>query len=246
MKKVAIYVEGKTEMFFVYHLLLNIYSSRRSQMAIDCFEVLKDGDFGSMGCRICNENAKFYFEIINVGGDKKLLSTIINRGAYNEKKGFQKIIGIRDMYSLEYKHKSKIIDQDVSQRFIEQARKEINDRYCNPKKIVFIFSIMEIEAWLLAFYKVFERQDKNLSKKEISNILGFDIETENPENKLFHPKKNIEDIYEHSSKLIKYKEGESVSKFMSKLKESDITEAKANGKISHFFIFLEELDRVFK
>jgi hypothetical protein len=61
------------------------------------------------------------------------------------KQGFNKIIGLRDMYSKAYRKKSKtVINQEVARQFIEAVSKIIAGMN-NPDKINFHFAIMELD-----------------------------------------------------------------------------------------------------
>jgi uncharacterized protein YegL len=67
-----------------------------------------------------NPNAEVHFKIINVGNDEKVLDAIEENESQLLKQGFNKIIGLRDMYSKAYRKKSKkVIDNDVTRQFIE-------------------------------------------------------------------------------------------------------------------------------
>ena len=53
-----------------------------------------------------NKNAKVYFLVIDVGNDEKVLTHIKERERGLFESGFERVIGLRDMYSGEYDKKS--------------------------------------------------------------------------------------------------------------------------------------------
>ena len=60
------------------------------------------------------------------------------------------------MYSEEYKKKSNHISQETNIFFLETVATIINS-VNDFSRIHFFFAIMELEAWLLAFYRNFEK-----------------------------------------------------------------------------------------
>jgi hypothetical protein len=98
--------------------------------------------------------------------------------------GFSRIIGLRDMYSREYREivQNHAIDSATNQKFIAGAREQIKSA-----NIYFSFAIMEVEAWLLGLRKAFEKMDQKLTSAFIEENLKYNLDVLNPEEAFFHP-----------------------------------------------------------
>ena len=116
MKKIVIFVEGQTELIFTRELLLKCYEWQN--IWIECYSLFNDRDLNPVDYSHKDPNAEFYYQIINIGNDTKVLSSILKRERYlfSSNQSFDKIIGLRDMYSKEYREaaKSQVIKEDNS------------------------------------------------------------------------------------------------------------------------------------
>jgi hypothetical protein len=184
MKKMAIFVEGQTELYFVDRLLREIVDERKLQIVLikatggarstRSFEVLED----SGG----NTEKNFYIQIINSGTDNRVGSDI--RDSYESlvRGGYSFIIGIRDVYPIPV--------TDI-------ARLRIGLRYrlkTNPISVLFALGVMEVEAWFLAEHTHFQRVHPNLTVERINTELGFDPSTEDMQIRM-HPASDLNGIY---------------------------------------------------
>lgn len=149
MIKTAIFVEGQTELVFVREYLLKRFDYQN--ISLECYTLFTDSDFRPTEYRFPNESATHYFQIMNVGNDNAVLSRLLSREQYLWNVGFQQIIGLRDMYSKQYREevRNAIIDDTLNQSFIEGSRATIDKRAKMPHKIHFHYAIMEAEAWIL-------------------------------------------------------------------------------------------------
>ena len=75
-----------------------------------------------------------HFLIVNAANDSKTMSAIKERERYLWEKGYDVIIGVRDMYSEAYCKRSSDIDDEVINDFIQEHRSLIQ-RMSNPDKI---------------------------------------------------------------------------------------------------------------
>ena len=120
-KKVALFVEGKSELIFVKHLLQEI--SRYSRIKIDCFKILTDNNLINEDYPYCSPPVKVEILLVEVGGDRKVASAIKDRANGLFSRGFRKIWGLRDMYSEAYDRQSNgKIDKAVTDKEIASAR----------------------------------------------------------------------------------------------------------------------------
>lgn len=193
MRKTAIFVEGQTELIFVREFLKIIYEYHG--LHIECYTLFSDFNLRPEEYSYGNENEENYYQIINIGNDKAVLSRIKKRMPSLTKAGFEKIIGLRDMYSSEYKDRSKTINNDVIKSFREGVEKQLAE-IPNHEKIKFIFAIMEVEAWFLAMTELIEKQHSELTIKRIKEELNFDLVKDDPEVTYFHPAIILKEIFQ--------------------------------------------------
>ena len=103
MRKVAIFTEGQSEQIFIRHLLLQVMDC--SKISFRCLRLYAGRDIPAKYDYL-NPNAEIHFLIVNVGQDEKVLSILKEREANLIRKGFDRIVGLRDMYSEEYSKRS--------------------------------------------------------------------------------------------------------------------------------------------
>jgi hypothetical protein len=191
MIKTVIFVEGQTELIVTREFLLKYFEY--NDIEIVCYRLVTDSNTEKAEYDFQNNAASYHFQIINVGNDKSVLSAILKREKYLVKNEYKKIIGLRDMYSKEYKELSVDIKENINTRFVEQTNQIISN-FNSSIEINFHFAIMEIEAWLLGINNIFEKFDNRLSNKYIENNLSFDLQIVDPEKLFYHPAKEIDKI----------------------------------------------------
>ncbi len=238
MKKVAVFVEGQAELIFVREMLLRMYNYQH--IGINCYSLVSNDlinapyEFGSTG-------EPNYYMIINVGNDNSVLSKILSRADGLSKKGYDKIIGLRDVYGDVYRKHNKgqrSINQNIISKMRDVAQEQINNTdYSNYIKL--FFAIMEVEAWFLGFGK-FEGVDASLSTDFIKTNLKYDLDNCDPETTYYHPARVIGDIYNLAG--AKYdKHNSDVSSLVSNLTEEDYHNLMNSSKCSSFALFAQEL-----
>ena len=199
VRKIAIYVEGKTEYIFVRDFLCAWYEYDSKKVGIECYEFRSEKanqvpyPFGT------RESEDFYL-IYNVGNDQSVISKMLKEHSRLQQSGFQLIVGLNDMYCDEY-HKAvqnRQIDIKVNERFISM-RKDIIRQKGLEEVVKSHFAIMEVEAWFLAMYDFLSRLDAKLQPGLIMQELGIDI-TDDPEITYYHPAKRLDDIYQLAGK----------------------------------------------
>ena len=193
MIKVAIFTEGQTELIFIRYLLFQVVDNEKLS-----FESIKlhGGRMFEVPYNYSCPDPEVHFMIINAEGDGQVLSAIMEREKRLFEKGFDRIIGLRDMYSSAYHNKSPgVINEEISQAFFEGAHKVISSM-SKPNDILLYFAIMEIEAWFLGMYNLFQKIDKRFSVDYIENELNINIREVDPQVEFYKPSKVLEDIFE--------------------------------------------------
>ncbi len=192
MRKVVIVTEGQAELIFVRNLLRNTIDN--SKLSFECVQ-LRGNIEHSFPYLYENPRAEFYFLIVDVGNDESVMTTIKERERSYFEKGFEKIIGIRDMYCAQYRARSRIICDEVSQQFIE-AHNRVVQGLKNCDHIVICFAIMEIETWFIAMYTLLQKVDSALTVEYIKSKLGFNLRAIDPQRVFFHPSDELRKILE--------------------------------------------------
>lgn len=94
MRKIAVFVEGQTELIFTRELILKCYEWQNVQL--ECYSLFNDGDLNPEDYAFPNPNASIYYQLLNIGNDKKVLSSILKREKYlfSANQAFDKIVGL--------------------------------------------------------------------------------------------------------------------------------------------------------
>ena len=185
MKKLAIFVEGKTEQIFVNKLLreiagtINISIEIQSQEGRKFVEVImKD---------IETSATKFFVLIYNSGSDIRVASDMKKQYKKLTESGYERIIGLRDIYPISIIQKSKL--QSELENILPKGSIPIN----------IVIAVMEVEAWFLAEYNHFLKIDPRLTPEQIQAMFGFNPQTDDMEQRP-HPTKDMELIYNYTGK----------------------------------------------
>ena len=237
MRKVAIFTEGQSEQIFIRHLLLQVMDC--SKISFRCLRLYAGRDIPAKYDYL-NPNAEIHFLIVNVGQDEKVLSILKEREANLIRKGFDRIVGLRDMYSEEYSKRSNSeINNSVTMSFIDGWNSTIQ-KMSDPSKIRMHIAIMEIEAWFLAIYHIFERMNSILSVDYIENKLGINLADIDPQTEFFIPSEEVNRIFQLVGLQYKKKEHD-IESICSKINNDDLCNAFKNGRCSRLKDFYEEL-----
>ncbi len=241
MKRIAIITEGQTEYIFAREFILRIIDP--SKLSFTCVKLnsYRREYVRSYSC----PSPKVHFEIINVQNDERVLNYIkqVERN-FIEKGLYDKIIGLRDMYSEEYvKQSPSGINDDVTKR--EKIKHNSLIQLMTYKdRIKLYYSIMEIEAWFLSMNSIFQKIHSSLSVQYIESQLGYDLSIIDPQTEFFKPSEQIIEIFD----LCGWKYDKKLSdseKITSKMKVTDFDVARENNKCSSFNIFYQDFIKNF-
>jgi hypothetical protein len=228
MKKLAIFTEGQTEQLLSEWLVNFIAGGKKIQVT----KVSASGGGSRNKPRIIelkmeSESVEYFVLIVDSGTDSKVKSDIRDQCAGLINAGYQKVLGIRDVYP-EHKY------EEIS-RLRSGFTSELVDKF--PQiQISFIFGVMEIEAWFLAEYNHFQKIHGKITVDRIKEEFGIDIINDNLSLRET-PAKDLKNIYWLEN--IEYdKSKQCIDKILSAL---DIQHLKEN--ISHKF---EDLKNFYK
>ena len=239
MRKLAVFVEGQTELVFVREILVKWFDYDGKKIGFNCYNLLNN-NLVDTSYQYGDENSENYYLIVNVGNDNSVLGKIRARMPFLVKNNYNVVIGLRDMFSDQYIKdvKGREINDVVTQMHIDAVKEQI-DAIENGAKIRFHFAIMEVEACLLGMHQYLEALDNRLTQAYINENIGLDL-NQDPETTIFHPAVELEKIYELVGK--KYgKHDSDISTIMSKLTQDDFRNLAMSGKCQSFYSFMASL-----
>lgn len=238
-RRLAVFVEGQTELVFVREFLKQWYCYDAERIGFDCYN-LHASQFCDAEYKYGCTDSENYYMIVNVGNDNTVLTMIRKRSQYLKNKDYQLVIGLRDMYSNQYiadagGHR---IDNDICNKHVESVRSALSS-FPNGELVRFHFAIMEIEAWFLGMYGFLRQVDNRLTLDNIKDGIGIDL-NDDPEKTVFHPALELGKIYSLVGK--KYdKHRSDISSIMASLSHDDYMGLIHSGKCSSFKVFAESL-----
>lgn len=239
MRKVAIFAEGQTELIFVREFLLRLIDP--SKLSLECYELLAHNKLSSVPFSYSSPSPEVHFMIIDTHGDEGVLSSISEREKnLIEKGGYEKIIGLRDMYSKAYRKLSPgIINDNVSSQFVQSHNSTIQ-KMTYHDRIKLYFAIMEIEAWFLAMYDIFQRIDSLLTVEYIEEKLRFNLREVDPQKEFYRPSNQVRDVFLLGERQYDKKKSE-IENITSRMVLGDFDNAKENNRCSCFDAFYQEM-----
>jgi hypothetical protein len=179
MKKLAIFVEGQTEQIFVEKLLY--YITNTFDICIS-----KKRGFGGRnnGRRFItltapDIKAPYYILLVDSSNDGRVLTDIREGYRGLQKQGYDKIIGLRDVYPHSLKDFSKL------KRFTKTLtpKGKLDTTIC--------FAVLEVETWFIAEYKHFHKLHPQLTPQFIERSTGINPRDKNIEQSLIPEKNNL-------------------------------------------------------
>ena len=167
MHRLAIFVEGCTELQFIERLLVEI--AGKKNIVIEKNRV-KGGKKTPINISVLTSSKpvsaeKFYVLLMDCGGDQQVSKRIHQQHKYLSAKNYTKIIGIRDV-------RPDFTRADV-------PRLEVNLRKYIKTSLIpvdFILSILEIETWFLSEFNHFSKISPAITIAAIEGAFGFNPE----------------------------------------------------------------------
>ena len=186
-KKLAIFVEGQTERIFITRLLQEIAGYKK--VSVEVYQVR--GDKANRKIQRLKSNsievAPFFILLYDCGCDSHVLSDIKKQHNSLTNNGYEKILGLRDLYPEPLKNRTQV--ENGIKGFLKTLRQK------NGIPISMILVIMEIEAWFLGEYSFLTKIDSCLTSNFILHNLGFDLNALDVE-QIPHPSEALNKIYQ--------------------------------------------------
>lgn len=186
MRRIAFFVEGQTEQIFVNRLIRDILGN-------EYINIIQKQFYGGASTpkqeivrsRSLSRRPRFEVLIVNCGSDNRVKSEILDNIVNLRQRGYEKIIGLRDLYPLSINDLGKL---EKGLKFLPNKLKNEGAYYD------IIIAVHEVEAWFMAETSHFRKVDKRLTGQFIRDHLGFNPYIENPEIRE-HPAKDLDNIY---------------------------------------------------
>jgi hypothetical protein len=221
MKKVTIFVEGWTEQSWVREYLLCWFSYEN--VSIECFSFLNDKGMRPAPYPHKAPTPQYYFQIINVGGDTRVNNLLVEETPRLRNAGFEKIIGLRDIFSDEYRHQmtEHKVDKSVIDNIKSKQWKNI-ERFLNQSttNVHLCYAVMEAESWVLGLSEFLEFIDERLTNDFIHENLGINLSEIDPEKTIYNPTTILKRIYQLVGKSYDKHQGQ-IDAFVSHLTKRD-------------------------
>jgi hypothetical protein len=175
MKKLAVFVEGYTEVVFVEKLIEEI--AGKANVRIEHREIRggskKRRSFARVRAAQLDTGQRYFVLIVDCGGDHLVKERIQEEHENLTRSGYSKIVGLRDVRP-DFTHADIPRLERGLPMFIKTALIPVE----------FCLAILEIEAWFLAETAHFPRIDPAITLPAIKAALGFDPETDDMEQRL--------------------------------------------------------------
>jgi hypothetical protein len=236
VKKIAIFVEGHTELAFVEKFLLEIGNS--NQLSIRK-EELQGGGKSPLIIRFVGEKpvtgeTKYQILLRSSCNDEKVLADIKEHYAELMQNGFEKVIGIRDLY-----RKDK--DNYPRQNNVKSAMKQFIEQN-HLQNAHMVLAVMEIETWFIAETTHFSKIHSNLTAQTILPIIDLG-KISNFEGEIQHPADTLNQIY-HLVGFAYQKKGKQVQRTINALDYAEMY-LKLRKKLPNLDDFVSHLDSLF-
>lgn len=240
MKRIAIFTEGRTERIFVRECLLRLFDPVK--ISFECYELLAHNLHPAhyIYPTIPNPYAEVFFMIIDCHGDEGVLSTIKERENNLIEKGYYAILGLRDMYCDTYHRLARgVINDGVSKRLI-QSHAAVIQSMNHYDRIKLYYAIMEIEAWLLGMYDLFQKINPILTAEYINQKLGIDLKSIDPQLKFYRPSEELNSVLALCGRQYKKKEGD-VEGLCAEIELKDLDDIVSNNRCRSFKEFRDAI-----
>jgi hypothetical protein len=231
MRKVAIFVEGQTELIFVREFLLCWFNY---QIDVECRTLFSGEKVMNADYDYSCETAGIHAQVINVGMDGNVLTRILGREQFLYNAGYDLIIGLRDMYSEEYRKVSKGrgVDVRLIENFKTGAAKTIQKQAKHAEFIRFCYAVMELETWWIGILSLWQNLPVDAHREYQDKFIS-------PES-ILHPAEFVKELLNLASKSYSKHKGE-VESIVSRISREDYIDLHESQRCPSFSEFVQHL-----
>ncbi|HWY88666.1 MAG TPA: hypothetical protein VNX28_18275 [Gemmataceae bacterium] len=191
MNRLAVFVEGYTEVIFVTRLLEEIAGEKHVRIEWRKIQGGTKTKRSSALVRAAKPDTgqMYYVLVFDCGGDRLVKPRIVEEHANLTRKGYQRIIGLRDVRP-DYSHTTMGDLLAMLKKYVKTSLIPVD----------FILAVLEIEAWFLSETKHFAIIDPAITVSAIKAALGFDPEHDDMQQRLM-PAEDLSDCYAIGGKV---------------------------------------------
>ncbi len=183
MKKLALFVEGKTEQLFALRLLQEMAGRHRLSYRVD------QGSGGATECRCWQQvlvggppAPEFFVLVYNCGNDSRVLSDICEQYQSLKRAGYSCVVGLSDLYP-----------QPPSA--LDERRRLIKEHLKRTGVLAqLVIAVREIEAWFLAEERHYAKVHEGLDDRVVASVLGSPVAECGVEH-VAHPSEKLDEVY---------------------------------------------------
>jgi|JI10StandDraft_1071094.scaffolds.fasta_scaffold97331_2 hypothetical protein len=169
MKKIAFFVEGQTEQFFLNKLLIEIAAREKIKIELQKFQGKGKPTQQIFPNNTVNPAVATHFALIyDCGGDESVKPRILENYIGLINTGYSQVVGIRDLFPLLDLLK---LEDKLKNGYIRNGKPILPPL---PPKCEIIVAVNEVEAWFIAECNHFQCIDIQLTNAFISSRIGFD------------------------------------------------------------------------
>ncbi len=226
MRKLAVFVEGQTELYFLQRLLQELAGYQRINIRLE--RKIGNGII-SLKSTSANTGEETYSALVyDCQGEGSVKTAIQERIADLHSKGYDTILGLRDLYPLDLADRKKLI-------------KGANENLGHAGMTVrIIIAVMEIEAWFLKEDLHFIRLHPSLTVAHINASCGFNPKTADI-TKVRRPSALLNQIYQLVGR--QYKKRYKHAQRTAALLDYDNLYVEVTKQVESLAVFLEYIDR---
>ena len=222
-------MEGMTELVFVYYCIRAYFNADWTAFHMDFVSVSPYGKI-DLPHPYGDENAEYHFLLYNCGSDDSVLPTMNDRLLSHIQQGFCRVIGLRDIYGSRYFDVYKAGHQEIEWRKVKMMMDDLESTVAEldtSGTMSIRFSIMEIEAWVLAMPDLLHEVFADFPYDRLASV--------DPEVSYVHPSKELCDLIPYE------KHFDSVAGFFSLISRAHMEALLQSGKCASFVRFYESL-----
>jgi hypothetical protein len=199
MNKLAIFVEGYTELQFVDRLIEEVAGA--NNVLIEHRQI-RGGSSAPRSMRTITaakqaSGQRYYVLLFDCGGDEQVKSRIREEHSKLTKSNYSKIIGIRDLRPQFTRAELPLLETQFP-KYIKTAL----------IPVTFVVAVMEIEAWFLAEFSHYPKIDPAITLAAIKAVLGFDPQHDDMSQRPI-PAVDLDDCYRIGGKV--YSKGQTAT-----------------------------------
>ncbi len=227
-KKIACFVEGQTEQIFVERLFKEIAGYQ--QIDIEIYKIQGSKDNRKIPLPSIKKDVPFFVLLYNCDCDSQVLSDIKKQHESLTNRGYEKFLGLRDLYPKSLSEKGKV------ERGIEGWLKPVQPMGI---PIYITLAVMEIEAWFLAEWHYSYKLDNRLLPDFILQELGLDLRNIDVEQRP-HPSQDLDEIYRLVSR--NYDKSEKTSQEIINNLDYELLYLHLVNSVKQLKTFIDEID----